>query len=58
MKQVDMSDKAVSDRLRRVAQLRRLCLSLQKTKLPVERKVTESNNRRDESSQVGKRKTK
>ena len=58
MKQVDMSDKAISDRLKRVSQLRRLCLSLQKAKLPVERKPTESSVRRGESSQEVKRKTK
>jgi hypothetical protein len=34
MKQVDMSAKAVTARLKRVSQLRRLCLSLQKAKLP------------------------
>src|ERR1044072_595015 len=33
MKQVDMSAKAVTARLRQVSQLRRLCLSLQKAKL-------------------------
>jgi hypothetical protein len=33
MKQVDMSDKAVTARLKRAAQLRRLGLSLQKAKL-------------------------
>jgi hypothetical protein len=57
MKQVDMSDKAVSDRLKRVSQLRRLCLSLQKAKLPVEHNATKSNTQRDEASQAGKRKT-
>lgn len=36
MKQVDMSLRAVTARLKRVAQLRRLCLSLQKAKLPAE----------------------
>ena len=34
MKQVDMSPKAVTARLRLVSQLRRLGLSLQKVKLP------------------------
>jgi hypothetical protein len=34
MKEVDMSARAVTARLKRVAQLRRLCLSLQKAKLP------------------------
>ena len=44
MKQVDMSDKAVTARLKRVSQLRRLCLSLQKAKVRVEgnAKVTRS----------------
>lgn len=54
MKQVDMSDKAVSDRLKRVSQLRRLCLSLQRAKLPIERKATESTAVRDEGSQAVK----
>ena len=34
MPKIDMSPQAVSTRLRRVAQLRRLGLSLQKSKLP------------------------
>lgn len=34
MRPVNMSSKAIDARLRRVAQLRRLCLSLQKVKLP------------------------
>ena len=34
MSQIDMSAKAVTARLKRVSQLRRLCLSLQKAKLP------------------------
>lgn len=34
MKNVDMSAPAVSARLRRTSQLRRLCLSLGKAKLP------------------------
>lgn len=55
MKQLDMSDKAVSDRLKRVSQLRRLCLSLQKAKLPVERKATESNTGREEASPADKK---
>lgn len=37
---VDMSPKAISTRLKRVAQLRRLCLSLAKAK-PVSRKSEE-----------------
>jgi hypothetical protein len=36
MRKVDMSSSAVTARLKRVAQLRRLCLSLQKAKLPSE----------------------
>ena len=36
MKEVDMSATAVTARLKRVEQLRRLCLSLQKAKLPLE----------------------
>lgn len=36
MSKIDMSAKAVTARLKRVSQLRRLCLSLQKTKLPPE----------------------
>ena len=36
MKSVDMSDKAVTARLKRVQQLRRLGLSLQKAKLRTE----------------------
>lgn len=57
MKQVDMSAKAVTARLKRVSQLRRLCLSLQKAKLPAEKseaKTTELT----QSSQLDKRKTK
>lgn len=49
MKQVDMSDQAVTARLRRVSQLRRLCLSLQKAKLPAVA-TTESKKQGDQSS--------
>ena len=45
MRQVDMSPKAVTARLKRVAQLRRLCLSLGQAKLPLKQtqlKVSES----------------
>jgi hypothetical protein len=55
MKQVDMSAKAVTARLRRVSQLRRLGLSLQKAKLPVERKATEASTGREEASQAVKK---
>ena len=40
MKHVDMTAKAVTARLRRVSQLRRLCLSLQKAKLPAAERHT------------------
>jgi len=58
MAQVNMSSKAIDARLRRVAQLRRLCLSLQKVKLPKDSEVgtaptkdaqTSSKKRPDES---------
>lgn len=52
MKQVDMSDKAVTARLKRVSQLRRLCLSLKKAKLPGEGKTTGTRTPRAESSQT------
>ena len=39
MAQVNMSSKAIDARLKRVAQLRRLCLSLQKIKLPPDSEV-------------------
>jgi len=39
MAQVNMSSKAIDARLKRVAQLRRLCLSLQKIKLPKDSEV-------------------
>jgi len=55
MKQVDMSAKAVTARLRRVSQLRRLGLSLQKAKLQEHSKPTTP---RDEASTAAKRKTK
>jgi hypothetical protein len=50
MKQVDMSATAVTARLKRVEQLRRLCLSLQKAKLPLEEASRKINKRRGEGS--------
>lgn len=50
MKQVDMSATAVTARLKRVEQLRRLCLSLQKAKLPLEETSRKINKRRGEDS--------
>jgi hypothetical protein len=58
MKQVDMSAKAVTARLKRVAQLRRLCLSLQKASLPPEEQRTKTRRRQTKSSQVDTRKPK
>ena len=53
-----MSAKAVTARLRRVSQLRRLCLSLQKAKLPAEQKGTEKKAARGEASPTVKQHTK
>ena len=50
MKQVDMSATAVTARLKRVELLRRLCLSLQKAKLPLEETSRKINKRRGEGS--------
>lgn len=58
MKQVDMSAKAVTARLKRVAQLRRLCLSLQKAKLPPEESNAKTREQQRKSSQPGMRKAK
>lgn len=49
MKQVDMSAKAVTARLKRVSQLRRLCLSLQKAKLPEEEREAKPTERTQSS---------
>jgi hypothetical protein len=57
MKQVDMSAKAVTARLKRVSQLRRLCLSLQKAKLPAQGNTTEVKEK-EESSQPVEQKAK
>jgi hypothetical protein len=57
MKQVDMSAKAVTARLRLVAQLRRLGLSLQKAKFPSkENNVKTTSQQQPESSQPDTRK--
>ena len=58
MKEVDMSAKAVTARLKRVSQLRRLCLSLQEAKLPAAEKATEKSEKGGESSQPLEQKTK
>jgi hypothetical protein len=58
MKQVDMSTKAVTDRLKRVSQLRRLCLSLQKAKLPVENNNASTSARSGEADATVKQKAK
>jgi hypothetical protein len=50
MKQVDMSDKAVTARLKRVAQLRRLGLSLQRAKLPEAKNSVKASQPNTESS--------
>jgi hypothetical protein len=57
MKQVDMSDKAVTARLKRVAQLRRLGLSLQKAKLH-SRDNAKTRTPRNESTPPPRQKTK
>ena len=51
MKQVDMSARAVTARLKRVAQLRRLCLSLQKAKLPSEEDNAKTREQQSKSPQ-------
>jgi hypothetical protein len=56
MKQVDMSIRAVTARLKRVAQLRRLCLSLQKAKLPAKEDVAQKCEQQSESPDMRKAK--
>lgn len=58
MKQVDMSDKAVTARLKRVAQLRRLGLSLQKAKLHSGDKNASNRTRRSQPETPLRQKTK
>ncbi|HEU4476936.1 MAG TPA: hypothetical protein VFR80_00375 [Pyrinomonadaceae bacterium] len=50
MKQVDMSATAVTARLQRIAQLRRLCLSLQKAKLPTREAQVKIDDQQGEAS--------
>jgi len=58
MKQVDMSDKAVTARLKRVSQLRRLCLSLQKARLPGNESHPTTTERRSDPARPDTQKTK
>jgi hypothetical protein len=59
MKQVDMSARAVTARLKLVAQLRRLGLSLQKAKFPSkENNVKMTSEQQDRFSQPDARKAK
>jgi hypothetical protein len=59
MKQVDMSPKAVTARLKVVAQLRRLGLSLQKAKFPSEENHAKTTSEEQERSlQANTRKAK
>jgi hypothetical protein len=57
MKQVDMSAKAVTARLKLVSELRRLCLSLRKAKLPTQ-EASGKRTERSESHQPGTREAK
>ncbi len=50
MPKVDMSADAVTNRLKRVSQLRRLGLSLRKAKINQERANTEASKQRNEPS--------
>jgi hypothetical protein len=57
MPKVDMSADAVTTRLKRVSQLRRLCLSLQKAKIKPKRNEAETSQRHDDAaSESDKRK--
>jgi hypothetical protein len=58
MKQVDMSARAVTARLKRLAQLRRLGLSLQKAKLPSEENNSKVREQESKPSQADTRKAK
>lgn len=49
MKQVDYSEKAVAMRIRQVAQLRKLCLSLAKAGSSTQKKTPEPSARASES---------
>ena len=52
MKKVDMSSEAVTARLKRISQLRRLCLALQKTKLSPEQNKSNTSESRAEPTSV------
>jgi hypothetical protein len=58
MKQVDMSDKAVTARLKRAAQLRRLGLSLRKAKLQSGDRNAKTHTPQSESARPAEQKTK
>ena len=58
MKQVDMSDKAVTARLESMSQLRRLCLSLQKAKFPGKKDNVQTSNQQSESGRSETQKAK
>jgi hypothetical protein len=58
MKQIDMSPKAVTARLKRLAQLRRLGLSLQKAKVPREETSRQISDPHTGSSQPDTQKAK
>jgi len=58
VKQVDMSAKAVTARLKRVAQLRRLSLSLRKAKLPADENHPKTGEQTAKSSQPNTRRAK
>jgi hypothetical protein len=58
MKQVDMSDKAITARLKRAAQLRRLGLSLQKAKLDSGDRKAKTRTAQNEAAPPTEQKTK
>ncbi|MDQ5845706.1 MAG: hypothetical protein M3539_10485 [Acidobacteriota bacterium] len=57
MKKVDMSAQAIAARLKRTSQLRRLCLSLAKTKLQPPEKKTDNRSPSVEKSDSVMRKS-
>ena len=57
MEQIDMSAKAITARLRLISELRRLCLSLNKAKLPT-KEETGKRTERSEAAQSETRKAK
>jgi hypothetical protein len=54
MKKVDMSSEAITRRLRRVDQLRELCLSLMKAKKESDEKKADMNKQQDAKSEIKK----